>query len=122
LSSHRHAAAHFFRFPSWGPSPPAVAGAAAARCQNADPGRGRTSIQLTERGFRCAQCHDTERGEYAARYEVSHGPVAVFGGAARSRALGALAPGPWPRSADPETTELQGAAFDVSASDDDDSE
>ena len=79
-------------------------------------------LQLTGRGFRCAQCHDTERGEYAARYEVSHGPVAVFGGAARSRALGALAPGPWPRSDDPETTELQGAAFDVSASDDDDSE
>ena len=74
-------------------------------------------LQLTFSGFRCAQCH--QGGEYAARYEVAHGPVAVFGGAARSRALSALAPGPWPRSDDPETTELQGAAFDVSASDDD---
>ena len=42
--------------------------------QNADPGRGRTSIQLTERGFRCAHSWQSER------YEVSHGPL---GGAVR---------------------------------------
>ena len=71
-------------------------------------------------GFVWWQGHkDQGSAVHAARYEVAHGPVAVFGGAARSRALSALAPGPWPRSDDPETTELQGAAFDVSASDDD---
>ena len=75
-------------------------------------------INESRDGRQRSTCHSV-RGEYEARYEVSHGPVAVFGGAARSRALSALAPGPWPRSDDPETTELQGAAFDVSASDED---
>ena len=57
-------------------------------------------IHLTERGFRCAhRVHilqppsNIPQRIWEATYEVSHGRP--LGGAPRSRALSALAPGPW---------------------------